>query len=64
MRDPNRIPIVLERVRQVWEANPQWRLGQLLCTVAEWKDLYYLEDEEVVHALRTLERLLNRRENE
>ena len=33
MRDPNRIPKVLEAVQKFWEKNPDWRLGQLLINV-------------------------------
>lgn len=30
MRDPNRIPTILELLRQAWESNPDQRLGQLV----------------------------------
>src|SRR5437879_1549325 len=30
-RDPNRIPIILAELQQLWTANPDLRLGQLLC---------------------------------
>jgi uncharacterized protein YihD (DUF1040 family) len=30
MRNPKRIPNILERLRKVWEAQPDLRLGQLI----------------------------------
>jgi hypothetical protein len=30
MRDPNRIPLVLDQLRQVWQLSPDMRFGQLL----------------------------------
>ncbi|MBX9901383.1 MAG: hypothetical protein K2Y28_11435 [Burkholderiaceae bacterium] len=30
MRDPNRIPVVLDALRRVWERQPDLRLGQLI----------------------------------
>jgi hypothetical protein len=29
-RDPNRIPILMEKINLLWEAQPQWRFGQLV----------------------------------
>lgn len=34
MRDPNRIPEILETVKTLWEANPDLRLGQLIINAA------------------------------
>ena len=33
MRDPNRIDRIIERLRKVWHASPDMRLGQLLVNV-------------------------------
>jgi len=30
MRNPDRIPVVLEEIRKIWETKPDLRLGQLL----------------------------------
>ena len=38
MRDPARIPAVLQAIHEIWQAHPDWRLGQLLCNVAAWAD--------------------------
>ena len=54
MRDPTRIPWILERLGTVWDEHPDLRLGQLIENVAgyEMKDskypLYYMEDEELM----------------
>ena len=48
MRDPARIPVLLERLRLVWEANPDLRLGQMVANAAGGEDPYPVEDEELV----------------
>lgn len=49
MRDPKRIPEVLEALRVYWEQNPDMRLGQILGNVSshmtETNDPYYMEDD-------------------
>ena len=55
MRDPNRIPHVLEEIREIWEKYPDLRLGQLLLNTAERANmLYYIEDDALVQALKRL----------
>ena len=51
MREPQRIPKVLNDVQRVWEAFPDLRLGQLLLNVIPETQLYYMEDDELVHRL-------------
>lgn len=46
MRDPDRIPLVLQRIEQVWERYPDLRLGQLLINVFNM-DFYHVEDEDL-----------------
>lgn len=53
MRDPERIPSVLAAVERLWQAYPDWRLGQLLCNVASWVQVdaefvWNLEDDELM----------------
>jgi uncharacterized protein YihD (DUF1040 family) len=54
MRDPKRIPEILNQISQCWNTYPDLRLGQLLLNVSAKysKDLYYIEDEELVKLLR------------
>lgn len=47
MRDPKRIDEVLAAVREVWEKEPDMRLGQLLWALAEG-DPFYIEDHVLV----------------
>lgn len=62
MRDPKRIPEVLNQLKSLWSTFPDLRLGQLIVNVmrsepdvsamdAERK-LYYMEDEALIKAIR------------
>jgi len=63
MRDPKRIPKILDELKGIWGSFPDLRLGQLLINViyssfpgisaidAERK-LYFMEDEELIKAIR------------
>jgi uncharacterized protein YihD (DUF1040 family) len=55
MRDPKRIPAVLDALRQAWERNPDLRLGQLLVIAAHPREpcpeLFHIEDEALIHGL-------------
>lgn len=54
MRDPNRIPKVLEYVQRVWERNPDLRLGQLIVNLMtpRFADIFYVEDDQLLDAIR------------
>ena len=57
MRDPKRIPAVLAALQAYWTANPELRLGQIMCNAsleAMVRDSYYLEDEELIVSLAFL----------
>ncbi len=57
MRDPARIPFILDHLRKVWEAHPDLRLGQLVvnaATVRPQLDPFYIEDEELIGRLEAL----------
>ena len=44
-RDPKRIAVILSRLRAIWEANPELRLGQLIGNLNQHEvDMYYEED--------------------
>ena len=51
MRDPDRIPIILNQIEMLWEKYPDLRLGQLLLTIESEEGLFYIEDEELVDRL-------------
>ena len=51
MRNPKRIPELMNRLQKVWEANPDLRLGQLINNVYWNYDIYHLEDEQIISAL-------------
>jgi len=55
MRDPDRINIVLEKIRRLWLHDPDIRLGQLLINLVEPKspcpELFYLEEKELLRKL-------------
>ncbi len=49
MRDPARIPRILEALRLYWEQNPDLRLGQIIHNAA-WPDyagdnVFFMEDD-------------------
>lgn len=52
MRDPNRIEKVLSDIAQIWHTRPDLRLGQLIGNVLEGTNLYYVEDDGLVNALK------------
>ena len=55
MRDPNRIPTILKALEQIWKANPDFRLGQLIMVGTKPKEpcpeLFYIEDEDLLEGL-------------
>jgi len=56
MRDHKRISKVLDRLKKLWEVNPDMRLTQLIgnvfpCTEMTRIDPYYIEDEEFISTL-------------
>ncbi|EDP96474.1 hypothetical protein U8527_10190 [Kordia algicida OT-1] len=59
MRDKNRIPKILEKLEEVWEANPDFRLGQLLMVAVRPEnpcpEMFYVEDDKLLEKLIDLE---------
>lgn len=58
MRDPKRIDEVLEKIKEYWELNPDFRLGQALCYMSFLShgdaDPFYLEDDKLLIVLNDL----------
>jgi len=52
MRDPKRIPKMLNELKGIWSTFPDLRLGQLLVNVTERSTLYYMEDDELMKKIR------------
>ncbi len=53
MRDPKRIPEILNEIKGIWSSFPDLRLGQLIGNVmTDSMDFYYMEDEELIKILR------------
>lgn len=54
MRDPNRIDVICDLLRDVWKQVPDWRLGQLLFNVTGKYDIFYVEDDVMANGLSSL----------
>ena len=55
MRDPERISVILDELRQFWMRHPDWRLGQVIVNLTEAKstsDIFYIEDDVFLHKLQ------------
>ena len=51
MDNKENIDLILEKVKKVWKANPELRLGQLLCQVANYGALYYSTNDDIIKLL-------------
>lgn len=52
-RDPNRIPVVLEKIRKTWEEHSDLRFGQMMMNFYSYLDqkkihMYGVEDDEFI----------------
>jgi hypothetical protein len=54
MRNPERIPKILNEIEKIWQQYPDLRLGQLILNLEYRLPLYQIEDEELVAALKSL----------
>ena len=58
MKDPKRIPAILDKISKIWSNHPDLRLGQLICNAGKYSscktDLFYIEDAELVEGLVNL----------
>ena len=56
MRDPNRIHIMLEELKTLWETHPDWRLGQLIANLSRASDIedpFFVQDDRLLNTIRT-----------
>ena len=52
MRDPNRIPGIIQLITEVWYTSPDLRLTQLIMNALQMNgDPYYVEDDKLKEAL-------------
>ncbi len=51
MRDIKRIDEILERLKNIWLANPDLRLGQMISNVFAEPIIYYIEDDKLIKHL-------------
>ena len=54
MRDISRIDPILARLRRVWMANPDMRLGQMVANVTTDDNIYHIEDEQLMIEIETV----------
>lgn len=59
MRNPNRIPVMLEVLEEIWKKSPDLRLGQLMFIITDKyfkdRDTFNIEDDELLKVLFKLE---------
>jgi hypothetical protein len=51
VRSPARIDTMCDIIAGVWQAYPDLRLGQLLVNAVGVERLFYIEDDDLMHAL-------------
>ena len=56
MREPARIPIILDRIKEIWEQDPDLRLGQLILIACQnktpvWPDVFSVEGDALLAGL-------------
>jgi len=59
MRDPNRIPQIINAIEMYWKKYPDQRLGQILSNVNNVTedridDIFYMEDDQIIKGLDML----------
>ena len=48
MRNPGRIKIICEKLENIWQQLPDWRLAQLMYNVLSSTECFYMEDNEFI----------------
>jgi uncharacterized protein YihD (DUF1040 family) len=58
-RDPERINIILEHLKEIWMKYPDLRLGQLISNIAPPQaSIFYLEDDTMLKRLKQYKKYL------
>jgi uncharacterized protein YihD (DUF1040 family) len=55
MRDPNRIPEIIQFLAQYWQENPDLRLGQI---IGNARITYHTEDDVALEKLREVDQII------
>ena len=55
MRNPNRIPQILQEIQKIWEKYPDFRLGQLISNAFRdgGDNFYFIEDDHFLNQIKT-----------
>lgn len=63
MRTPDRIQPTLNKLAEIWKANPDFRLGQLIMAITRTREhnqkLFYMEDEVFLEQLEEFQNNLS-----
>ena len=51
MRDSKRIDKILNQLKEIWEKNPDLRLGQLIANCIDQNYVYFIEDDALISRL-------------
>lgn len=56
MRDPNRIKPFCDELASLWSKRPDLRFGQIVSNVARLtpRDIFYMEEDELIELIREL----------
>ena len=52
MHYAGRIKIICEKLENIWQELPDWRLSQLMSNVLASKDCFYMEDDEFIEYIK------------
>ena len=52
MRYAGRIKIICEKLENIWQELPDWRLSQLMKNVLASEDCFYMEDDEFIEYIK------------
>lgn len=53
IRDSEHMNAIFKRIRRLWKAFPDLRLGQLIGNCANYQQIYYLSDEEIIQLMES-----------
>lgn len=63
MRNPDRIQLALDKLAEIWKANPDFRLRQLIMAITRTEEhnpkLFYMEDEAFLKQLEEFQNNLS-----